>query len=229
MSEDKKVRFKKRFIFLGIFVILVVVFITDRLDHKHLIEEEKKTTETYNYVLNEADSALVVLENANTLIDSLKHQDEVGKSEIDYLSEDLKNKKITIAEYTQKMQKLIDDANDAKELAEKNRVLADSSRRLADMVSKRAQQAKMVADRSRSISQMRYKKLQDKYNNLLIEYKKLSNLIDSSMVNHKIVNDTIIKDEKEIIPNTNFKTPKTKKGFKSKSSGSKKRGRGKKF
>lgn len=229
MSEDKKVRFKKRFIFLGILGFIIVLVIFDRLDYKKMVEGDQKTEETFNIVLDEADSALMVLDNANNLIDSLKQKDEEGRSEIDNLSEDLKNKKITLSEYTKKMEDLIKEANDAKKIAEDNKKLADESSKIAEEVSKRAQQAKMVADRSRSISQMRYKKLQDKYNNLLTEYKKLSTLVDSSMVNESIVNDSIIKDDKEIIPHTNFKTPKTKKGVKFKSSGNKKRGRGKKF
>lgn len=229
MSEDKKVRFKKRFIFLGIIGFIIALFVFDRLDYKKMVEGDQKTEETFNIVLDEADSALLVLDNANNLIDSLKQKDEEGKSEIDQLNENLKNKKITLSEYTKKMEGLIKEANDSKKIAEDNKKLAEDARRIADEVSKRAQQAKMVADKSRSISQMRYKKLQDKYNNLLIEYKKLSKLVDSSMVNNTIVNDSVVEIEKETIPHTNYKPPKTKKGFKSKSSGNRKSKRGKKF
>lgn len=225
MSENKKNHIKKRFIFLGILVFIVALVIFDRIDYRKIVAGDQKTEETFNYVLNEADSALVVLEDANNLIDSLKENGAVGKSEIDNLSEDLKNKKITIAEYTRKMQKLIDEANDAKEIAERNKILADSSRMIADLVSKRAQQAKMVSDRSKKISQHRYYELQEKYNYLLIEYKKLAYSVDS--INTSLVNDTIISDTINI--NTNFKSPKTKGNKKFKSSGTKKRRKGKKF
>lgn len=235
MSEDKKVRFKKRFIFLGILGLIVTLIVFDRIDYKRFLEGEIETQRVHESVLHEADSAIIVLDNANNLIDSLKIQDQIVKTELDSLNDNLKNKKITLAEYTKKLEKLLIESEESKKLAELNGKLAEEHRKIADEVSKKARQQQMFSERAKKISERQYDELKLNYNNLLNEYKKLASSVDS--INISIVNDSImnnnpiendnIKDSKTTIKTT--KMPNTKKSVKYKSSGGKKRGRGKKF
>jgi len=235
MSEDNKIVFKKRFIFLGIIGLIAAVIVFDRIDHKRFLDGEEKTQKVHELVLSEADSAIIVLDNANSLIDSLKIQDQIVKTELDSLNDNLKNKKITLAEYTKKLEKLLIESEESKKLAELNGKLAEEHRKIADEVSKKARQQQMVSERSKKISERQYDELKLNYNNLLNEYKKLASSVDSiniSIVNDSIMNNNpidndIIKDSKTTIKTT--KMPNNKKPVKSKSSSGKKRGRGKKF
>jgi hypothetical protein len=205
-EEEKKEGFKKRFIVYGIIAIVGVIFVFDRITNKQITNKEAETEVVFERYLNEADSAITVLDNTKSVIDSLSIADELGQYTIDSLGQSLIDKNMTIEQYTKRLEYLLGEANRAKEEAE-------TQKRLAQEMEEMATQAKMVAEKEKM-------RLRQQYNKLLIEYNRLKKQGERKSVprtapspSNNIKRDTIPKKEtpKTVIKEEGKKKNKKKK------------------